>query len=258
MSSLVTMLNLRHDENARFHGMRTFRPAVLLVCAIGAAGCGKEGGTPSGGPVTAAGSAGAADLTFAADIRERLSQLPRTPIDFDRSLLDAKETQAVGKLMEGARFMHDIFLVQVSAENPELRDRLGLAEQQIPAAGWALALFDVHYRDKYGFNVWQAKDSAKGMPLIHHNPKSTSDHGCRGCKFASKALTMHPGPHGERAVLRWKAREAGQFMVAVEFYSETSGVQPTTDVSVMADAKGCIQVTPDEKSADSELLWASG
>jgi hypothetical protein len=94
--------------------------------------------------VSAAANAGAADLTFAPDIRDRLSQLPRTPIDFDRSLLDAKETQAVGKLLEAARFMNDIFLVQVSAENPELRDRLGRAAQQNPAAGWALALFDVH------------------------------------------------------------------------------------------------------------------
>ena len=32
----------------------------------------------------------------------------------------------------------------MSAENPDLRDRVGRAAQQNPAAGWALALFDVH------------------------------------------------------------------------------------------------------------------
>ncbi|MEO8348963.1 MAG: hypothetical protein ABI610_08635, partial [Acidobacteriota bacterium] len=83
-------------------------------------------------------------LTFAPDIRDRLSQLPRTPIDYDRALLDAKETQVVGKLIEASRFMNDIFLVQVSEENPALRDRVARAAQQSPAASWALALFDVH------------------------------------------------------------------------------------------------------------------
>ena len=89
------------------------------------------------------GGAGAV-LTIAPDVRDRLSQLPRTPIDYDRSLLDAKETQVVGKLIEASRFMNDIFLVQVSADNPQLRDRVAQATQQNPVAGWALALFDVH------------------------------------------------------------------------------------------------------------------
>jgi hypothetical protein len=40
--------------------------------------------------------------------------------------------------------MNDIFLSQVSEENPDLRERVARAAQQVPAAGWALALFDVH------------------------------------------------------------------------------------------------------------------
>ena len=141
------MLNLRQRENARFHGMRTFRPAVALLCAVATAGCSKESPAPdaSGGPVSTAGTpAGGAALTFAPDIRERLSQLPRTPIDYDRALLDPKETQVVEKLVEASRFMNDIFLVQVSADNPELRERVMRATQQNPAANWALALFDVN------------------------------------------------------------------------------------------------------------------
>ena len=87
---------------------------------------------------------GGAPLAIAPDVRDRLSQLPRTPIDYDRALLDAKETQVVGKLIEASRFMNDIFLSQVSEENRELRDRVARSARQVPAAGWALALFDVH------------------------------------------------------------------------------------------------------------------
>lgn len=124
--------------------MRRFHTAVALASALAAAGCAKEEGRPGapGGPASTAG--GGAPLTIAADVRDRLSQLPRTPIDYDRSLLDAKETQVVGKLIEASRFMNDVFLVQVSTDNPDLRDRLGQTVQQNPAAGWALALFDVH------------------------------------------------------------------------------------------------------------------
>ena len=94
--------------------------------------------------MSGAGNGNAAALTFAPDVRDRLSQLPRTPIDYDRALLDAKETQVVGKLVEASRFMNDIFLSQVSEENPDLRERAARAAQQVPAASWALALFDVH------------------------------------------------------------------------------------------------------------------
>lgn len=87
---------------------------------------------------------GGSPLAIAPDVRDRLSQLPRTPIDYDRALLDAKETQVVGKLIEASRFMNDIFLSQVSEENRELRDRVARSARQVPAAGWALALFDVH------------------------------------------------------------------------------------------------------------------
>jgi hypothetical protein len=124
--------------------MRPFRAAAALLCAI-AAGCAKETSAPgpSGGPVSGAGNGGA-PLAIAPDVRDRLSQLPRTPIDYDRALLDEKETQVVGKLIEASRFMNDIFLSQVSEENRELRDRVARSAQQVPAAGWALALFDVH------------------------------------------------------------------------------------------------------------------
>ena len=106
-----------------------------------AAGCSREKGPMTSG---APGTAGSSGFVFAPDIRERLAKLPRTPIDYDRSLLDAKETQVVQKLIEASRYMNDIFLVQVSQSNPDLLQRLNAASQGDPAARWASALFDVH------------------------------------------------------------------------------------------------------------------
>ena len=121
--------------------MRKSRLALLLLGAgVLATGCSREKGPmTSGGPGTAP-----SGLVLAPDIRERLAKLPRTPIDYDRSLLDAKETQAVQKLIEASRYMNDIFLVQVSQSNPDLLQRLSEASQGNPAARWARALFDVH------------------------------------------------------------------------------------------------------------------
>jgi peptidase M49-like protein len=119
--------------------MRKSRLARLLLgAAILTAGCSREKAGPAAG--AAPGSPG---LVFAPDIRERLSKLPRTPIDYDRALLDAKETQVVQKLIEASRYINDIFLVQVSESNPDLFQRLSEASQGDPASRWARALFDV-------------------------------------------------------------------------------------------------------------------
>lgn len=121
--------------------MHKSRLALLLLGAgVLATGCSREKG-----PVTS-GAAGTASsgLVFAPDVRERLAKLPRTPIDYDRALLDAKETQVVQKLIEASRYMNDIFLVQVSQSNPDLLQRLNAAGQGDPTARWASALFDVH------------------------------------------------------------------------------------------------------------------
>ena len=42
----------------------------------------------------------AAGLRFAADIPERLKQLPATPIDYDHSLLDDREKKVLAELIE--------------------------------------------------------------------------------------------------------------------------------------------------------------
>lgn len=87
--------------------------------------------------------AAAASLAFAPDIPARLARLPRTPIDYDRKLLDARETRAAQKLIEASRLLDEIYLRQVWQGNPALRDRLAAAVRGGGAgAAQAFALFD--------------------------------------------------------------------------------------------------------------------
>src|SRR5262249_31695958 len=83
-------------------------------------------------------------LAFAPDLVERLSRLPRTPIDYDLSLLDERETAVLKELIEASRPIGDIFLRQVSPANPDLRRRLTAASARKEAgAADALSLFRI-------------------------------------------------------------------------------------------------------------------
>jgi hypothetical protein len=89
--------------------------------------------------------AAVAPLVFAPDLPERLRKLPRTPIDYDRSLLDARETRVLAELVEASRPIGEIFLRQVSTGNDALRARLA-EEVKTGKAGArdALALFRIN------------------------------------------------------------------------------------------------------------------
>lgn len=82
-------------------------------------------------------------MEIAPDIAERLKQLPRTNIDYDRSLLDANETQVVQKLIEVSKLIDDIYWRQVDERNPEWRAALQRAAQTSPADAAALQYFDI-------------------------------------------------------------------------------------------------------------------
>ncbi len=89
--------------------------------------------------------AGPAGLRFAPDIPAELAKLPRTPIDYDRSVLDAREAGALAELIEASRPMGEIFLRQVSPKNPELRRRLTSASAHgVEGASDALAYFRIN------------------------------------------------------------------------------------------------------------------
>jgi hypothetical protein len=87
----------------------------------------------------------AVPLSYAPDVPARLKRLPSTPIAFDSALLDQRETRVMRKLIEASRLLDEVFLRQVSQENPALRDRLAAeARAKTPGAPAAFALFEVH------------------------------------------------------------------------------------------------------------------
>jgi hypothetical protein len=64
------------------------------------------------------------DMVIAPDVAQRAAQLPKTVIDYDRSLLNDNERQVVAKLIEASRQIDEIFWRQVSEDNPALGGRL--------------------------------------------------------------------------------------------------------------------------------------
>jgi hypothetical protein len=54
----------------------------------------------------------------------RLRQLPKTRIDYDRSLLGENERAVVAKLIEASKFIDEIYWRQVSEDNPRYRQQL--------------------------------------------------------------------------------------------------------------------------------------
>jgi hypothetical protein len=187
------------------HALLLFFPGLLALA------CSREK-TPMT-PGQPAGAAAASGLGLAPDISERIRKFARTPIDYDRTLLDAKETQVVAKLIEASRFMNDIFLAQVSEKNRQLRDRVRAASDQGDStARWALALFDVHK------GPWDRLKNNE--PFIGKDPKPA------GAGFYPPDMTKeeferwvsaHPQDKGAFEGLFTIIRRQGQSLVAIPY-----------------------------------------
>jgi hypothetical protein len=93
---------------------------LLIVLAAAAAACQTSTMTTT----TPTPAAAAAPLTIAPDVAQRMAQLPRTVIDYDRSLLDDNERQVVAKLIEASKLIDEIYWRQVAEENPAMREQL--------------------------------------------------------------------------------------------------------------------------------------
>ena len=126
--------------------MRISKTGLLFCVAAFAAGCAREkAAAPAGQPGSGPSPAGSSGLVFAPDIPDRLRKFARTPIDYDHALLDPKETQVVGKLIQASKYINALFLSQVWEGNPALRARVAAARDQgDTTARWAIVLFDIH------------------------------------------------------------------------------------------------------------------
>jgi hypothetical protein len=102
---------------------------LLLLAAVFAVLACQQKTETAAPPAAQAGNG--AKLEVKADTPQRLAQLPRTVVDYDHALLNAEEQQVVAKLVEASQSIDEIFWLQVSEQNPELRTRL---QQQASAS----------------------------------------------------------------------------------------------------------------------------
>ena len=147
------MLNLRQEKDARFRAVRVNRLRFVIFGFAAAAlfACASRVTPPSGAvpPAPDTGvpppSAAPADpLAIAPDISDRVRQFPTTRIDYDRSLLDERETTVLQLLIQASRELDGIFARQVAEEVPAMRERVArLVAERIPNALPALEYFDI-------------------------------------------------------------------------------------------------------------------
>lgn len=100
------------------------------------------------------------DLTVLEDIDQRLAKYAEVEITADISFLPENEKQALHKLIQASKYMDEIFLRQVSEQNPDL---LAALEKRGAGVRSALAYF------KINFGPWDRLD--ENHPFIGSTPK---------------------------------------------------------------------------------------
>lgn len=109
--------------------MKKLLPLLLLSIVLFACKA-PEPAAPATSTTATAPAAGT--LAVKADVPQRLAQLPRTSIDYDRSLLNDEEKRVVEKLVEASKFIDEIYWLQVSEQSPEYRQRLEAQAKNSP------------------------------------------------------------------------------------------------------------------------------
>lgn len=87
-------------------------------------------------------TASASGLQILPDVPQRVAQLPKTVIDYDRALLNDNERQVVDKLIEVSKFIDEIYWLQVSEDNPALREQLAKGASPLERAGYEYFLIN--------------------------------------------------------------------------------------------------------------------
>jgi hypothetical protein len=91
--------------------------------------------------IAACQTATVAKREVAPDVAARLAQLPRTTIDYDRSLLNDEDRAVVAKLIDASKLIDELYWRQVAAENPKLREELAKQASMSPIDRAAYDLF---------------------------------------------------------------------------------------------------------------------
>lgn len=128
---------------------------------------------------TAPAATPAAALEVLPGVEDRLKQLPKTVIDYDRSLLSDNEKQVVAKLIEASKSIDEIYWRQVAEENPSVRMRL---EAQAGRSARDRAGYDYFIANK---GRWDSL--ARNEPFIA--PFGAAGHKPEGANFYPADLT---------------------------------------------------------------------
>jgi hypothetical protein len=94
---------------------------VLALAAIALAACNQP--MEKEATQTASQPSGS-KLAVKEDVAQRAAALPKTVIDYDRSLLSDEDRKVLDKLIEASKHIDEIFWIQVDEQNPEYRRRL--------------------------------------------------------------------------------------------------------------------------------------
>ena len=151
-------------------------------------------------------------LVIAADTPQRLSQLPRTVIDYDRSLLNDNERQVVAKLIEASKLIDEIFWRQVSEENPDLRAKL---EKQAGDSALNRAAYDYFVMNKGPWDLLKREEpfvgTKKKPPGASFYPEDITK------EEFERYIAAHPEKKNELQGLFTVVRRDGNNLVAIPY-----------------------------------------
>ena len=107
------------------------------------------------------------------------------------------------------------------------------------------------------FHWWageSATDAEPGhFPLVGHNSTGTELNFGDSIIVPSGQLTMHPGPNGELAVVRFTALVAGSYAISATFLRLDVSVGTTTDVHVLVNSRSIFDGAVDNSCVDTSM-----
>jgi hypothetical protein len=157
-------------------------------------------------------------LDVAPDIEERLAKLPQTVIDYDRDLLNAEEQHVVAKLIDASHPITEIFLRQVSEDNPAVRKELAALAEKSPNQRMGFRYFEMmmgrwdRLLDDEPFIAPFGSAGAKPQGSGFYPPDMTRE-------VFEKWITAHPKDRENFQGLYTAIRRNGSDLIAVP-YSE--------------------------------------
>lgn len=154
----------------------------------------------------------ATSLAIAPDTARRLAQLPRTTIDYDRSLLDANEQQVVAKLVEASKLIDEIYWRQVSEDNPAILAEL---QQRAPHSALEQAGYDYFLVNR---GPWDRLDEDKPFVGTQKKPAGAGFYPTDVTKDElERYFAAHPAAKDELQGLFTVVRRDGVNFVAIPY-----------------------------------------